>query len=122
MSQKKQFMEQFCFRVMLCSAILCAIAYVFKDQLPEPYFYNNDLLTPPVQQPTDTMPFQIDEHGESYLITPKYDYELSGMVVTYNDASQLGNIWHHKRWKDFINVRDLCVIWGDNVHQGAYQH
>ncbi|MGZ8227947.1 MAG: hypothetical protein ACXWT3_15130, partial [Methylococcaceae bacterium] len=37
-------------------------------------------------------------------------------------ADAFGDIWHHKRWKDFINLRDLCVIWGENVATGVYQN
>lgn len=97
------------------------LCYFYKDRLPSPAFYNVFNLSPPVQTTTDKEPFTISENGEHYLIKPKYDYQLTGVVVTYNDASQLGNIWHHRRWKDFINVRDLCVIWGDNVKSGIYQ-
>ncbi len=42
-------------------------------------------------------------------------------MVSYNDADQFGNTWHHRRWKDFLNLRDLCVIWGNNVNSEIYQ-
>ena len=28
---------------------------------------------------------------------------------------------HHGHWQDFLNVRDLCVVWGDNVASGVYR-
>ncbi len=55
------------------------------------------------------------------MIKPKYDYELTGVVVTYNNSDGFTDIWHHDKWKDFINIRDLCVIWGANVASGVYK-
>ena len=52
----------------------------------------------------------------------KFDYELTGIVVSYSNADGFTNIWHHKRWKDFINVRDICVIWEPNVSFGIYKN
>jgi hypothetical protein len=43
------------------------------------------------------------------------------MVVSYHDADSFLDIWHHKRWLDFLNERDLCVIWGRNVESGVYK-
>jgi hypothetical protein len=30
-------------------------------------------------------------------------------------------MWHYKRWQDFLNERDLCVMWGDNITSGVYK-
>lgn len=105
--------------------IICLITYVYcyftKDKLPEPKFYDQQQLKEPVQQKLDKAPFDIYAKSEHYRLTPLFDYQLDGVVVTLNNAAQFGNIWHHRRWKDFINLRDLCVIWGSNVTSGIYK-
>lgn len=106
--------------------ILCAcvagISYVYKDDWPRPDYYDQSLLEPPLQTETDREPFSIEANGLQYTVKPKFDYELYGVVVSYSNADGFTNIWHHKRWKDFINVRDLCVIWGGNVESGVYKN
>lgn len=92
--------------------------YFYKDQLPPGNYYDIEKLPIPAQHLTDRAPFTIDAGNLSYEIEPKYDYELYGVVVSYNDSE--GSRWHEKM-QDFINVRDLCVIWGDNVELGMQQ-
>lgn len=100
----------------------CTVAiYLNKDALPEPAFYNLSDLVEPAQAETYASPFTTRIKDQEYTITPKYDYELQGVIVSYSDADAFGNIWHHKRWKDFLNLRDLCVIWGKNVESGIYR-
>ena len=55
------------------------------------------------------------------MIKPRYDYELEGVVVSLHDSDSFMDVTHHRRWQDFINLRDLCVIWGDNVTSGVYR-
>lgn len=97
------------------------ILYFYKDNLPEPNAYDHFALNPPVQTTTSREPFTIVANNQHYEITPQFDYELTGVVVTYNNASGFTDIWHHDVWKDFINVRDLCVIWNPNVKSGVYK-
>lgn len=116
-------------RIERCMKWLCVSATLgmlitgyYKDTLPPPTFYDDQQLSPPSQTPTDALPFYAYAENQRYLITPKFVYELEGIVVTFNDADQFGNIWHHRRWHDFINLRDVCVIWGKNVTSGIYKH
>ena len=113
--------ENICKLVLAVSLLVLAVTYHFKDKLPKPREYGAPL-TAPHQSPTLRSPFFITENNQQYTIKPKFDYELTGVVMTYSDAAGFTNIWHHRRWKDFINVRDLCVIWGDNVRTGVYKN
>jgi hypothetical protein len=106
---------------IIISLATLSLTYIYKDEIPSPQFYEKDSLTPPNQTPTDKTAFIVKTNNQEYSIIPKYDYELTGVIVSLNNANAFGNIWHHKRWKDFINVRDLCVIWGKNVSSGIYQ-
>jgi hypothetical protein len=108
--------------VFIISVLLMVISYYFKDNLPEPRAYDISLLRPPIQTVTEREPFTIEANKQQYLIMPKFDYDLTGVVVTYNNADGFTNIWHYSRWKDFINVRDLCVMWGNNVGSGIYKN
>lgn len=105
----------------IVSLILLLISLLYKDKLPEPARYDIDRLTNPVQEPTLRSPFWIETEGHRYRVKPLFDYSLEGVIVSYHDADAFSDIWHHDKWKDFLNVRDLCVIWGANVSSGVYQ-
>lgn len=107
--------------VFLASTFIAVLLYFQRDTLPDPGYYDSALLTEPVQVKTVRQLFETDAGDQHYQIKPKYDYELNGVVVSLHNADSLRDIWHHSRWKDFLNVRDLCVIWGNNVSSGVYQ-
>ncbi|AHE66510.1 hypothetical protein [Legionella oakridgensis] len=119
---RSQWYQRLCGWIFIISISLMAVTYYYKDKLPDPEEYDLNLLSAPIQETTTRAPFSINTNQYHYTITPKFDYELTGIVVTYSDADGFTNIWHHKRWKDFINIRDLCVIWEPNVSSGVYKH
>ena len=91
-------------RIMILSALSLAYCWYYKDVIPKKNFYDTSQLKAPIQTPSTKAPFYINTHEQQYLITPQFEYELEGVLVTYNNAEQFGNIWHTKRWKDFIAV------------------
>ncbi|MCF7989993.1 MAG: hypothetical protein K9M02_06085 [Thiohalocapsa sp.] len=92
-----------------------------KDLFPRPDFYDLSRLEEPRQTPTDARPFQVEANSITYTIDPKFDYALDGVVVSLHDSDSIADIYHFKDWKDFINIRDLCVVWGENVATGAFR-
>ncbi|PVV08664.1 MAG: hypothetical protein B6D77_11555 [gamma proteobacterium symbiont of Ctena orbiculata] len=106
---------------VIISFLLLLLSLLYKDRLPDPDHFEIKRLVDPVQESTFRSSFWIEAEGERYQIKPLYDYTLEGVVVSFHDADSFGDIWHHSRWKDFLNVRDLCVIWGANVSNGVYQ-
>ena len=106
--------------ISLCCILIALISYYYKDKLPAPGFYDAYYLDEPAQTATAATPFTTQVNEQQYLIEPQFDYELSGVVMSYHDADALRDIWHHAKWKDFINLRDLCVVWGSNVGSGVY--
>ncbi len=104
----------------LCCLLFTLVSYFYKDQLPSPGFYDTFYLDEPVQTPTAAATFTTEVDQQQYIIEPLFDYELTGIVVSYHNADAIRDIWHHDKWKDFINLRDLCVIWGNNVDNGVY--
>ena len=109
-------------RLLIISALMMGITYWVKDELPPPEYYDPNYLQAPLQEPTLKEPFSTRIKDQEYTIKPAFDYELHGVVVSYNDSDAITDIWHHKRWKDFLNLRDLCVVWGKNVESGVYQN
>lgn len=115
-------LQRFSGFVCLLSLSVFAITFYLKDKMPNENFYQVVLpINEPQQQETDRPPWTIYKEQQHYLITPKFSYELTGMVVSGATANSFGDIWHHRRWKDYLNIRDLCVIWGDNLKGGYYK-
>lgn len=113
--------EKFIKYCLYLSFTMLAYSWLTKDKLPDPDFYFANQLKSPVQKKIDHEPIKITSHSINYLLKPLYSYQLEGVIVSLSNADQIGNIWHHRRWKDFINIRDLCVIWGKNVTSNIYQ-
>lgn len=113
-------LERNCRALFVLSLLVAIALYFVKDDLPQASFYDLTSLSDPIQQPTRQDSFTTSVNGENYLIKPMFDYELDGVIVSYHNADDFSDIWHHGRWKDFINLRDLCVIWGRNVENGVY--
>ena len=100
---------------------LLSISYLLKDGLPDGDDILEEILQPPIQTPVDMAPFVIEAGEMVYTITPLHTYELYGLVVSYHNCGAWWDIYHHGQWKDFINVKDLCVIWGNNVLTEVYK-
>lgn len=106
---------------LLISIGLLSISFILKDRLPDGDAILEDLLQGPVQTPVDTAPFEIQSGEMVYTIRPLYAYELVGLVVSDHNCGTWWDIYHRDQWKDFINVKDLCVLWGNNVQTEVYK-
>lgn len=73
----------------------------------------------PLQTAIEPTPFDIHRAEKRYTVTPKFEYTLSGLVVSQHDSSSWLDITHAK-WGDFLNTKDICVIWGENLKDNAY--
>jgi len=107
--------------IFLVGLLASGYLYLVKDALPDAAFYDLDRLRDPVQSVTRASSFTTRANDQQYLIVPRYDYELEGVIVSLHDADDFLDIAHHRRWQDFINLRDLCVVWGSNVESGVYR-
>ena len=110
------------FRLMLLASLtVLAISFFQKDKLPGPGFFSDAVLVEPRQTPTQKSPFETKVNNHTYTVTPLFEYELSGVVVTDYESGSFGDIYHHRKWKDFLNVKDLCVVWGQNITSGVFR-
>lgn len=98
----------------LMFALTWAISWWYKDAYPALDSIHQELFQEPAQRETTRLPFHVEEGGETYTITPKAEYELHGLVVSANDINILWDTYHDL-WGDHLNVKDLCVIWGQNL-------
>ena len=105
---------------MFFSIIVLFFSYFRKDDLPSQKDILNDLYKNPIQKETNKDPFKIKQNNITYSINPIYDYELYGLVVSHHDSDYWFDYYHNK-WSDFINIKDLCVIWGKNIETGVYE-
>ncbi len=105
----------------LASAAAFVASFFMKSRLPDPSDVLPVLSQDPVQTGTGLPgPFDVVRKGFTYTVTPVANYELWGMVVSYHHAASFVDI-AHEMWKDYVNVKDVCVIWGKNVESGVYE-
>jgi hypothetical protein len=106
--------------LFVASLVGLAVSWWNRDNYPDPDFYSRDIAEPPRQSKTDQSEFTARAGDQRYVIKPLYDYELDGMVVSMNHAGSWIDIYHDD-WADFLNLKDICVVWGDNVVTAVYQ-
>lgn len=107
--------------VLPAAALAFVVSFFMRNRLPA----NSLILEPLLQAPVQTEagvpePFEVTRKGVDYTVTPLFGYELWGLVVSYHDASSFIDV-SHKQWNDFLNTKDICVIWGRNVETGVYK-
>ncbi len=101
-----------------------SVVFFIASLLMNKYPLENEILADvvnnePEQLPTSRQPFKVNFDEFTYDLTPKYDYDIYGVVVTYFNYDSLLNIVHKY---DPGNVKDLCVVWGKNIKNSAYRH
>ncbi len=106
---------------LLASLALWALSLVFDDRLPAPSGILPQLYREPIQTGEDLpAPFQVTRKKLTYVVTPLFRYELYGLVVSQHRSDSLLDI-SHRRWRDLLNIKDLCVVWGRNIRSGVYR-
>ncbi len=106
--------------IALLSLTIWTISYFVSDNLPGSEEILGELLMDPIQIISNKEPFEVKRKEIVYTVEPLYSYELYGMVVSYNNSNKWYD-YYHKQWKDYLNIRDLCVIWGSNTDNELYK-
>lgn len=109
-------------RIVLPLAVVAFIASLFmRYRLPDKSEAVESVLQDPIQTEEGVPePFEVSRKNVTYVVTPLASYELWGLVVSYHHSASFVDI-SHKQWNDFLNTKDICVIWGRNVETGVYQ-
>ncbi|MFH2105301.1 MAG: hypothetical protein ABII72_03620 [Parcubacteria group bacterium] len=106
--------------VLLLGIAGWTFSYFQKDKLPVSEQIDERLYQEPQQTETEVKPFPKQIGEVDYSIKPLFNYELHGLVVSFHNAESWWD-YYHQEWNDFLNVKDLCVVWGENIKSGVYQ-
>jgi hypothetical protein len=105
--------------LFLLSLTFFVLSLFQKDKLPGRGEILPSLYQDPLQEETAEAPFEREVGGTTYTITPLYHYQLYGLVVSTHESRSWTD-YYHQKWTDFINVKDFCVVWGENVKNEVY--
>jgi len=109
-------------RILFPAAVLAfAVSFFMRNRYPDKSLILEPLLQNPVQSEAGVPdPFEVVRKGVTYTVTPLFSYELWGLIVSYHHAASFIDV-SHKQWNDFLNTKDVCLIWGRNVETGVYR-
>jgi hypothetical protein len=107
--------------VLLAGLVLLLLSIVFRSRWPAEDEFRPEMFQEPVQEAGELpAPFDVAQKGFTYTVYPQFDYELWGMVVSSHYAGSFLD-YAHEMWKDYLNIKDLCVIWGKNLETGGFR-
>ena len=83
-------------------------------------FLDRDLQTETPIQRASTLPtLNFPYHGQNYIVEPVASYKISGLVVSHNNTTGLGDIYHDAT---SVDLKDLCIIWGSNLDRDVLKN
>lgn len=100
--------------LMIASLLGFVVSFYNRNELPKHTAFAPQVYDEPRQAAARREDFDVVYEGTRYEINPQYEYELYGMVVSYRFHD--GNSRMHLRSGDRLNMLDVCVVWGDNLH------
>ncbi|OVE81870.1 hypothetical protein BVY03_02535 [bacterium K02(2017)] len=104
--------------IIISSLATYIFTWFFTETLPKSDMIDPIIFTEPTQEPTDAEPFIKEFEDKKYMIRPQYQYDIYGLIVSYQDLDEKWfNIYYEN---DPYNIKDLCIIWGDNVKDDDY--
>ncbi len=95
------------------SLLLLLVAIGKRNHFTDPLPWAPGLAEGPIQTKIDRPALTIETHGRAYAIQPLYDYEFTALVVSFKRFHP--GIGLHERWNDYLNIADLCVVFGENT-------
>lgn len=101
-------------KYLIVCAIVCGIGYWQSRKVPTKFTSPAILQKEPVQTGPSKPTFTMEANGHRYQVDPVNDYEIWGLVVS-DHHSDSWNDTSHDSWNDYINTKDICVIWGANI-------
>ncbi|TET54459.1 MAG: hypothetical protein E3J54_02070 [Actinobacteria bacterium] len=97
--------------------IILVITFFARNNYRNVDNINAESLKEPVQtEVANNAKIEFTKDEYEYILTPLFDYEISGIVVSKKDYT-LFSIYK----KDSVFPLDLCIIWGDNVESKVFQ-
>lgn len=107
--------------LLIAGAMATALGLAFAGKLPARARLAPSIATEPLQTPPPSgAAFTAHRGGVDYTVRPLADYEIHGLVVSRHHTDAWWD-WIHAASNDHLNVVDLCVVWGANAADGAYE-
>lgn len=94
------------------------VVYFRGEKYPRKQIVESALFEPPVQNEVENTPFNLGYKNFKYKLTPRYEYSLYGMVVSYHYSDSWIDTSHEN---DPYNTEDICVMWGKNINTEIYR-
>ncbi len=99
--------------LIVASFVTLIVAFWNRNEIPADIDYVDAIHSEPSQAPTRKPGFDVVYNDTTYRIEPEYDYDITGLVVSYRHHD--GDSRMHRRANDHLNMLDVCVIWGTNT-------
>lgn len=110
--------QRFLSIMLLTLSSMSGLAYIQKYAVIDSSQLLPSISNVPIQTTLKTpQSFQFDYKAITYTVEPVATYELWGLVVSHNDITGIGDIYHDET---SVDTKDLCVVWGDNAQGNAY--
>jgi hypothetical protein len=104
--------------LLFVNIFLFSLSWFLKEELPLVDEILPELSQDPVQTQTTRKPFSFSYKETEYQVIPLYDYELWGLVASYNDIRSWFDSYHDA---DSVDTKDICVIWGKNLKTNDFR-
>lgn len=104
--------------VFLCLIVITVVTGFTRNNYQGVDDIRPELYLQPLQSEilrTDDIVFQIGDFD--YILTPRYNYEISGLIVSKKDYS-----WFSIYKRSKALPVDLCMIWGGNLAAKVHQY
>ena len=106
--------------LIIGSFVWLLVSFWNRNDLPRNIDYVPEIANEPAQTSTRQPPFPVTFNDVEYLIEPEYEYDITGMIVSYRHHDETYSRMHRLAG-DHLNMLDVCVVWGDNT-RGALLH
>lgn len=105
--------------VYLALLAVMSITFFTRNDYRSVSSINDESKLAPKQTETKAKPFVYNFDGIGYEVTPLFEYELRGMVVSRLDYEKAFDAKNSA--DDKLFPTDLCMIWGENLTSGIYK-
>jgi hypothetical protein len=105
--------------IFVTSLVIYLFLSLYKIPLPKENGISETVINiNPIQTSITDSSYLADFRNQRYKITPLYDYEIYGLVVSEYDSENWLDVMHKN---DPAQTKDLCLIWGENLKNGVYR-
>lgn len=101
-------------KLVILSALGLLVSFWNRNDLPGNIELLPELNAAPKQSAGQKDAFTANWLGRSYEIKPLYDYDLTGMIVSFRHHD--GDSFMHRQSDDHLNMLDICVVWGETAN------